>query len=257
MDRNSDIQKVFEIADDSLQGYLGYHFYVIAMQKSFDKVKILKNLPDNYIPHTISWNRNYQKKDLVSTMTQIFEVVQSRISLIAMVSVFEGAIRKFIYCLHQNEHPQSLNGKKLKAEKESYMTCIKWAYLVAKNSDIGDKEAIDRLPKTFGKIDNARRRRNLIVHSHGLFTEKYKEQAINFMDIEIKMHPDYAEFEKNPQVPHPIKMTTNDIINFSRSHLEVLHILHNNIQNNFFGFLEAYDYREEQKTIEWDKVLGG
>ena len=132
MDRNSDIQKIFEIADDSLQGYLGYHFYVIAMQKSFDEVKILENLPDNCIPHTVSWDRNYQKKDLVSTMTQIFEAVQSRISLIAMVSVFEGAIRKFINCLNQNNHPQTLNGNKLNAENVSYMTCIKWAYLEAK-----------------------------------------------------------------------------------------------------------------------------
>jgi len=29
MDRNLDIQKVFEIADDSLQGVLGYHLYII------------------------------------------------------------------------------------------------------------------------------------------------------------------------------------------------------------------------------------
>ena len=33
MDRDMDIQRVFEIADDSLQGVIGYHLYVSAIQK--------------------------------------------------------------------------------------------------------------------------------------------------------------------------------------------------------------------------------
>lgn len=258
MDRNIDIKKVFEIADDSLQGVLGYHLYVIAMQKSVDVKKIWEYLPDNVIPHTFSWNRYYQKQDLTGTLTSIFESYQSRISLIAMVNVFEVALGKFIYHLDKNGHPQTLNDKKLKGKYENYKNWIEWAYLVTQNCDIGDEKAIKRLPKTFGKVDNARRLRNLVVHNHGLFTEGYEERwSINFMDNEIELHPDYAKFKNNPEVPSPIKLTTDDIIDFSRSHIEVLHILHNRIQKEFFGFSEAYDYRKEQKRIEWVKVLWG
>ena len=63
MNRNSDIQRVFEIADDSLQGVLGYHLYVIAMQKTVDPEKLLVHLPDKVIPHTFSWVRYYDKND--------------------------------------------------------------------------------------------------------------------------------------------------------------------------------------------------
>lgn len=249
MGRNLDIQKVFEIADDSLQGVLGYHFYIIAMQKCVDVKKIWEHLPNISIPHTFTWKRYYQKQDLTDTLKPIFEYYQSRISLIAMVNVFEVALGNFIYHLDQNGHPQTL--------KHKYKSRLKWAYSEAQKCDIGDKEAIKRLPKTFGKIDNARRFRNLIIHKQGLFEESYKKDAINCMDIEIEIHPDYARFKENPQVPSPIKLTTKDIIDFSRSHIEVLHVLHNSIQKNIFGFPEPYDYGKEGKLIKWDKVLWG
>lgn len=250
MDRNLDIQKVFEIADDSLQGVLGYHLYIIAIQKGVNVKKIWKYLPDTAIPHTFSWNRYYQKQDLTDTLTPIFEYYQSRISLMAMVNVFEVALGNFIYHLDQNGHPQTLKDKTCKHY-------IKWACSKVRRCDIGDKKALKRLPKTLGKIDNARRLRNLIVHNHGLFRKKYKDDAINFTGVEIEIHPDYAKFKKNPQVPSPIKLTTKDIVDFSSSHIEVLHILHNSIQKNIFGFPKPYDYRKENKRINWDKVLWG
>ena len=250
MSRNPEIQKIFEIADDSLQGVLGYHFYIDAMQNSVNVKKVWDNLPNDVIPHTFSWNRYYQKQDLTDTLAKIFEWYQSRISLIAMVNVFDAALSDFISQLKKVGHPQTLNGK------PTYYTHLKWAYLQAKECDIGDKEAIKRLPITFGIIDNARRLRNLIIHNHGLFTERYKEDAIDNA-IKIDLHPDYAKFEKNPEIPSPIKITTDDIIIFISSHIEVLPVLHNTIQKKFFNFTKPYDYRNQQKTIEWDKVLWG
>ena len=258
MGRNLDIQKVFEIADDSLLGVLGYHLYIVEMQKIIDGNKIWECLPNTAIPHTFSWNRYYQKQDLIAKLTPIFEYYQTRVSLITMVSLFQVALGEFISHLDQNGHPQFLNGNKLKVGGyEKCTTSIEWAYLETRKCDIGDKEALSRLPKTFGKIDNARRLRNLIVHDHGLFKKKYIKTAINFEDIEIELHPDYAEFEKNPQVPSPIKLTTKDIIDFSRSHIEVLHVLHNGIQKNIFGFSKPYNYRKEHKLIIWDRALWG
>jgi len=256
MNRNPEIQKAFEITDDSLQGVLGYHLYVTAMKKSVDVRKLSEYLPDNVIPHTFSWHRYYQKQDLTGTFGSIFESYQSRISLVAMVNVFEVALKKFICYLDGSGHPQTLNGKKLDGD-ENYKTHIQWAYLEARKCDIGDKDAIKRLPKTFGKIDNARRLRNLVVHNHGLFNQRYKTDAIEYMDIEIELHPDYATFENSPQVPSPIRLTTDNIVDFSKSHVEVLHVLHNGVQKNFFGFPDAYNYGQEQKLIEWEKVLLG
>ena len=174
-------------------------------------------------------------------MASIFELYQSRISLLAMVNVFEVALTKFTQCLG--------------LPKNSYKKQLSWAYDESIKCDVGDEQAIKRLPTTFGKIDNARRLRNLVVHNHGLLDEFYKTDAVS--KFEVEMHPDYATFEKNSGKPTPANITTNNIIDFSQAHIEVLHVLHNSIQKNRFGFPEPYDYRRQQKRIEWHKVLAG
>lgn len=255
MKQDSDIKGVFEIADDSLQGVLGYHFYVIAIQKSIDSAEKIKTyLPDNAIPHTFSWDRRYQKQELIDKLRPIFELYQSRISLITMVSFFEVALENFVHQLNKKGHEQMLDGKKLKTENASYKTYLKWAYSIC---DFGDHEAIRRLPKTFGKIDNARRLRNLVVHSHGLFDSHYGDDAINDGSIELELHPDYEQFKNNQQCQIPLRLVTEDIIDFSRAHVEILHALHSSIQKKFFGCLEPYGYLQEGKDIEWDKILWG
>ena len=262
MNRDTDIQRVFEIADDSLQGVLGYHYYVIAAQRDVDAEKIWEYLPDQSIPHTFSWVRYYRKRDLTNAFRPpIFELFQSRISLIAMTNVFEVALENFIRYLEQKGHSQFLYGKRLlksKKEKLYYKTCVKWAYNESRKCDIGDRDAIKRLPITLGIIDNARRLRNLIVHNHGLFNTIYEEDAINSNGIVKDLHPHYQQiFKKKPQRPTPVIMTTEYFDRFSRAHIEVLHVLHNRIQKEYFGFSKPYSYRREQKSIEWNRVLWG
>ncbi|MFQ6088245.1 MAG: hypothetical protein ACE5K0_05015 [Candidatus Methanofastidiosia archaeon] len=96
MERNKEIQDIFEIGDDSLQGVLGYHLYVTAMYKATNKNLLRDQLPDGLIPHTHSWNRFYTKEDLMEKMESIFELYQSRINLIAMVNVFEVVLKRLI-----------------------------------------------------------------------------------------------------------------------------------------------------------------
>lgn len=76
MVRNPDIQKIFEIADDSVQGALGYHFYVIALKRSSNILQLESYLPENIIPHTFSWDRYYKIHDLAFDMWSIFESYQ-------------------------------------------------------------------------------------------------------------------------------------------------------------------------------------
>jgi hypothetical protein len=253
MNRDSDILRTFEIADDSLQGVLGYHLYATSMQQVANESAILTRLPDEKIPHTFSWFRYYDKQDLVNAFrVPVFELYQSRISLIAMTNVFEVALDSFILSLGEKGYPP-----KFKKKYPSYKDHIEWAYLESLKCDIGDKEAINRLPTTFGIVDNARRLRNLIVHNQGLFDTPYESQAIVSNNIQTEFVPDYWKFKKNQKLQVPIVMVTNDIVRFSMAHIEVLHVLHNGLQKRYFGFPEPYDYGRARKGIEWNKILWG
>jgi hypothetical protein len=238
MNHNEEIKKIFEVADDSLQGVLGYHFYVMAAYKTLDLDKISDHLPQQSIPLTHSWDRYYDKAELIKGMTDIFEVYQSRVTLINMVSYFEVALKEFFV---------QLNPPKKNDRHRSYKDNIKWAYSESIKTDVADLEAVQRLPITFGKIDNARRLRNLIVHSRGYYTEFYKSDAIKENGIQLDYLPDY---EKNGN----IYIRTGNIIDFSKSHIEVLHVLHNGIQKRYFD-APTYGYLAEHKKIEWDKIF--
>lgn len=256
MMRDPDIQRVFETADDSLQGVLGYHLYVNAMHLTADAAKIMENLPADHIPITFSWGRFYHKQDLIDAFKlPIFEMFQSRVSLIAIVNVFDAALVGFISCLNTKGYRQYLGKQYL--GKPFLKQCIEWAYEQSLQCDVGDREAIRRLPGTFGIIDNARRLRNLIVHNHGLFDGNYEKDAIRSNRIQIEFHPHYSIFKKDPRRPTPIIIATGDVIRFTKAHIEALHILHNLIEKKYFRIQKAYDYREENKPIEWNRVLWG
>jgi len=117
--RNHEIQRIFEIADDSLQGVLGYHYYVMAINACANAIEISEYLPSisgqEAIPHTFTWIRFYRKKDLINTFRPpFFEYYQSRISLTAMISVFEDALEKFMIQLKSAGHHLLVDGKKSK-----------------------------------------------------------------------------------------------------------------------------------------------
>jgi len=250
MKRDPDIQKVFEVADDSFQGVLGFHLYTIAAQKSADIEKIATHLPEDRIPITFDWDRHYVRQELIDFFTSpFFELVQTRISLIATTNVFEAALSRFIQYLNEKGFHQKLH--------RSYKQRIEWAYQESLKSDVGKKDTLDRLPMTFGIVDNARRLRNLIVHSQGLFDLKYETDAIASHGIEIDLHPGYKEFKKNPQKPIPLMITTDYLVRFIKAHIEVLHVLHNGIQKRFFDVTEGYSYELEVKPIDWRSILLG
>ena len=249
--RDKDIQHVFEVADDSLQGILGYHLYVVAMQSASNFEKISEYLPEGGFPMTFSWGRYYQKRDLVQAFDPpVLQFYQSRISLTSLVTAFEVALTGFIDNLSKKGYALQLKNQKLFAY-------IKWAYEQLSCCDIGDPEAIKRLPVTLGIIDNARRLRNLIIHNQGLFNERYETDVLKIRDIKVDMHPGYTLFKVNKQNSIPVLLDTKYFLRFSKAHIEVLHLLHNQIQKRYFGYDRAYDYRAENKPIEWNKALWG
>ena len=262
MTRNVEIQRIFENADDSLQGVLGHHFYVLALYNSVDDFdKIDENLPNvsdrptvDAFPMTFSWHRYYRKNELIRTyMAPFFELYQSRVTLTSIVSIFDDFLSKFIFKLNSLGCNPKIKGEKYN-EKWKYWKKIKWAFFESRDCTIGDLKAIERLPKTFGIIEEARRLRNLILHNHGIFNDRYVKEAKEEKNFEKYVHPDYKDSSHNI----PVILTQGDIINFSRAHLEVLHILHNQIQKKYFNHFEAYDYRNEKKLIiKWNLAFWG
>jgi hypothetical protein len=265
MTRNFEIQRIFENADESLQGVLGHHFYVLALYQSVDDLnRIRKNLPNvsdkltvDAFPMTFSWIRYYRKEELINTyMSPFFVLYQSRVTLTGIVSVFDDFLNKVIIKLNCLGHKPTLEGKEYneKNNKWRYKQKIKWAFFESRDCKIGDLEAIKRLPKTFGIIDEARRLRNLIMHNHGIFDEIYGREAKEVNDFEKYVHPDYKDSSNNI----PVILNHSDIVNISMAHIEVLHILHNQIQKKFFNHPKAYDYREERKLIiKWNLAFWG
>jgi hypothetical protein len=254
MARNSEIQNVFEIADDSLQGVLGNHYYVMALYQQRERAKLLESLPQVAIPHTFSWIRYYDRADLINSLEPILEFVQSRQSLVAMVCVFEAALSSFVSHLASLGQEPRVDGELIGGDA-SYKRKIIWAHSRALTCDTGDKTAIDRLPGTFGIIDNARRLRNDIVHNRGFYGDRYETDAIRSESVVVDFDEEYQSQSRD--APCAIRLTTPRIVNFSRSHIEALHILHNEIQRHCFGHSEPYDYSKENKGIGWGRVFSG
>jgi hypothetical protein len=222
------------------------------MQSASNFEKIAEYLPDKGFQMTFSWGRYYQKEDLVQAFKPpVLQIYQSRISLTSVVTAFEVALDGFINYLVKKGYSKKVNNQ------NSIKHCIKWAYEQLSPCDIGNEDAIRRLPVTFGIIDNARRIRNLIIHNQGLFDEGYEKDVIKFRGIIVDMHPDYSTYKINPKEATPIRFGTEYFLRFSKAHLEVLHLLHNEIQKKYFGYDLGYDYRVENKGIEWNKALWG
>lgn len=251
MIRDPNIQRVFETADDSLHGIIGYHMYVSAMQKAVNHEEMLQYLPERSFQTTFSWIRYYQKQDLIGTFEPpILELYQGKILLVALTSVFEAVLDDFIQQLQERGVLKAL-------PDNNYKAFIEWAYGQTLKAEIGEKAAIERLPITFGIIDNARRLRNLFVHNHGLFNRKYERAAIRKNGIVVDLHPFYEEFRKNTKKKVPVVVDWNYLQRFILAHIEVLHILHNHIQSRYFGVSEGYSYAREGKPIVFERALWG
>lgn len=263
-DRDSEVQSLFEVADDSLIGILGYHFYTMSMKYSVSEQQIWGCLPKGELPITFGWDRFYSKEELTAEMGCFYEGFHSRITLVFITSTFEAFLSDLIAILNKKGHHQKLDNtpknskQELTDEKIPARKLIMWAYQEASKYENKDaQDMINRLPDTFGLIDDARRLRNIIVHRKGLFDETYEEDAIDENGIKIHLHPHYKMFKKNTDLKVPVCLNKDSIILYNKAHIEALHILHNSIQQRVFGSQDAYSYKDEKKPIDWVRILRG
>src|ERR1051326_951592 len=165
MPRDPYIRKAFEVADDSMQGAIGYFIYGGACKQSAPIQAVLAALP----PHmqiTHDWGRNYIPSDLCQTMEECFEPYHARVSLIAIIGAFEGALLSFARRI-------AAVSKNFNLPRGKYKKHLEWAFSVAQQSSYGDQQMQARIPDLCLDVDNARRIRNLWMHNNGLFDSVY------------------------------------------------------------------------------------
>lgn len=252
MARDQRILEIFEITDDSLQGLLGYYLYVISAVGWAPDNGIVSSLPQGRIPLTHEWDRNYDPRELVTTMRGLFVAYQTRISLVAMVNIFEAATRSFVDRLEETNHPQNIQG-----DVKHYKTRLKWAFTKVAGSTFGNQAMQARILQLCLEVDHARRLRNISVHNNGLFNDRYKDDAISVCNHPGLTHPDFQHFLNNKTQPLTMILYPDDYIQLSKSHVELLHFLHHEIQSQDFGETAPYDYRKQGKRIEWHRVFFG
>lgn len=257
------IKKAFEIADDEMQGIIGYFHYVKACQNLAPQDKIIPKLPRlqdqntrefKYgIQITNDWVRLYDPKNLCQTMQQIFLCYHTWVALISLISIFEGALKNFIETL---KTAGTIPKKISKPKKDNYKSRLEWTFKIASQSEYGTNIMKNRIPNLCIQIDHARRIRNLWVHNRGFFDKGY-QNAINVNGQQPIISSQFTQFLKNKNTPVLFILDPSDFEVFSCSHIELLHHLQDTVQKKYFGQKECYNYETEKKKIEWQRLLQG
>ncbi|MGD1104867.1 MAG: hypothetical protein ABSA59_22710 [Terriglobia bacterium] len=247
MARDAITEKAFTTADDAMQGLWGLQTYIRAAVLVADKNQVGQRLPKKAFNLTHEWKRYYDPKQLIVEMGKVGEHVVCRMCLVNLVAVFEAAIKQFHQRLEKRERQES-------TRDPHYKTLLKWTFKIVRENPVISPAARARLPETCGDVDNARRLRNLIVHNNARYHKFYKTDAIDDKWVMIRHEPNSEDAIEHATA---LLLSPERLEHFSRSHIELLHILHNTIQSKFFNHPAGFNYLEEGKAIEWHRILSG
>jgi hypothetical protein len=257
--RNSEIKKIFEITDDALQGLIGFHIYVSAAVDSAREDDIRKHFPDGHMIITLDWMREYDKEELIQFMKKSFIPIFYRNMLVATVGHIDAAIEDFLEYLLKN----GIDCDFKESNRRSYKSRLEWAFSKVKNCKFHYPEMSENVHDLCLVVDQARIIRNIIVHNRGLIDRDYKDEFIKtyeiFGDSEFKPLFDRSIeiFTKDYATPIPITVNAGYFFGSITRHIRLLHFLHNEIQRQYFDCLEEYNYKDENKKIEWHRVYLG
>jgi len=246
MARDAEVEAIFTTADDAMQGLWALHMYLKAAADATDEQSIVVRLPEKAFQLTHEWLRLYDPKDLVRAIRDTgIDFLLSRSTLVSLVAISEAALDSMNARLAKLGHSK---------REERNKRLLQWAFGLLRSSTSSSENMLRRLPKTCGDLDNARRLRNCIVHNSGTYSDLYSRDAID---------DGWVIVQKECDTPHAatdrgtIQITTSRYEHFSRSHIEFLHILHNTIQSKYFEHDDGFNYADEDKRIEWHRVLTG
>ena len=253
MPRDPNIKRTFEVADDAMQGAIGYFLYGIACHNKAPVQEVLFTLPPTSIPITHDWDRHYQPSELCEAMRESFLPYHARVSMIAVISAFEAAITRF-------EERLAATGKIQRPSRQDsyYKRRLQRIFEQVRQTTYGTLEMRNRIPTLCLDVDHARRIRNLWMHHNGLFGPTYKADAIQIPGHNPIVDPSYVKFvQKRRRSVVPIVLTNEGFFGLAKSHIELLYQVHDTIQRKHFGQIRAYSYRQLKKPIEWHALLLG
>jgi len=105
-------------------------------------------------------------------MEQCFEPYHARVSTIAIIGAFEGALLNFAARIAAVDRTFS-------PPKGKYKKHLEWAFSLAQQSSFGNLQMRARIPDLCLDVDHARRIRNLWMHNNGLFDSLYATDGIS------------------------------------------------------------------------------
>jgi hypothetical protein len=258
MPRDAEILRAFEIADDGMQGVIGYFHYQIACQEIADKEAVKGKLPfadkDKpalcRLPITVEWDRFYDPNELIVAMDDVFLSYHAQTALISIIAVFEDALKGFANRLRETQ--KSLT--KLPKGNAKYKHRLEWAFEIAKGSGAMGKTK-HMLTDCCLDIDHARRIRNLWIHNKGFFDDSYDEgpKGLSVNGKAPIIDPEYQQWKKDGK-PRSVHLTPEGFEKLSVRHITLLHHVHDAIQRKHFNETDGYSY---DKPIEWRRILGG
>jgi len=192
MPRDKEIRRSFEIADDGMQGIVGYFYYVVACKDSATPKDISTRIPRNQIQVTFEWARFYNPQDLIKTMGSCFGLYHSRICLVSLISVFESALKGFIERLNNLGHISNTKKRQL----QHYKKKLEWVFDKVAGSTYGTNTMQERIPDLCLLVDHARRIRNLWMHNNGLLNEKYGSDCLSISGKQPIVVSAYQEYKR-------------------------------------------------------------
>ena len=241
------IKTHFEIADDSIQGMLGYYHYVANCHALAPKDRVLARLDEPLIQITEEWRREFRAADLCTTMADIFDKYHSRTLLISLVSVFDATLIDFIKRL------QTL-GKCTKVKRKGYKERLEWVFFKIVEKDDPTPGSPKSIFDICLEVDHVRRVRDLFVHHNGKVNAGYRDSVIRIPGYQPIFY--YGYDETHIRAGNISLMIPPDfLVSAFFAHISLLHYLYNTIQKKCFGYEVPYDYRRENKGIYWGRCL--
>ncbi len=261
-----EILRIFEDADDAMQGVLGFQLYIYAsahskFQDKVSKIIINKHIapyrpPIHTFPLTKVWHRKFIPEELVSEMAKGFEWYFTFSSLTNLIGIFEAALKDFTDYLVKKGEIKKITG---------YKNLLRWTFnfvelkkdkLFRGAQDNDSKKIRANVPDVCCEVDEAWRARNCFVHNRGLFDEDYGKKPIPVPSRDPKMRPEFKEFQEHPEREIRVPMTFDKYVEYGCSHIELLHNLHDLIQGECFGLkTSGYSYKMREKRIDWRRVF--
>ena len=240
------IKTHFEIADDSIQGLLGYYHYVANCHTLAPKDTVLAQFAETRIQITDSWSRKFRAADLCTTMEDIFEKYHCRTILVNLVSVFDATLLDFNKRLHALD--------KIKKEPKNYKSRLKWIFFNVVDKDDPTPGSPKSIYDICLEIDHVRRVRDLFVHHNGRVNSMYKNSTIKIPGHQPILY--YGYDDNDVKAENISLLIPHDFLESAfYAHISLLHYVYNTVQKKFFGYEVPYEYIREHKGIGWARCL--